>query len=188
MTPLRVSLAVALVGGLLANGDLAAQVRAELRGGLAVGSHTGTAAGLDIAPSVSFEALIVKPLGERLSVYGGLVRTGFGCEEGFCLERDVTVTGTHGALGVELGREGPWLRLGALFGRTEVGTEGEPSDLGPGVHVGAGLRWGSGRVLFMPGASYRWLSANSPAGSEHAVALALDLGLSVRLGSVSSGS
>jgi hypothetical protein len=80
-------------------------------------------------------------------------------------------------------RGSPWLRLGLLFGSTEVGTEGESPDAGPGIHVGAGFTIGSGRVRFLPGVSYRWLAANTPSTSDHAVALGLDLGVRIRLGS-----
>jgi len=172
------------VGMLLIHGPAAGQTNLELRGGLAVGSHTGTAAGLDFAPALSFQALVLRQMKPGLSVYGAYVRTAFGCEEGFCLDRDLTVVGNHGALGVEMRRGSPWLRLGLLFGATEVGTEGESPDAGVGIHAGAGFTIGSGRVRFLPGASYRWLSANTPSTSDHAVALALDLGVRIRLGSV----
>jgi hypothetical protein len=171
------------LGVLLLHGAAAGQTNVEIRGGLAVGSHTGTAAGLDFAPSLSYQALVLRQMAPGLSVYGGYVHTAFGCEEGFCLDRDLTVVGNHAALGVEVRRGSPWLRLGFLFGATEVGTEGEAPDAGAGVHVGGGFTIGSGRVRFLPGVSYRWLTANTPSSSDHAVALALDLGVGIRLGS-----
>jgi hypothetical protein len=37
-------------------------------------------------------------------------------------------------------------------------------------------------MRFTPGLSYRWLSAKTLSSSEHAVAVALDLGVGIRLG------
>lgn len=171
------------LGAVFVHGPAAGQTQAELRGGLTVGSHTATAAGLDFAPKPSYEALVLRRITPRLSVYGGYVHTAFGCEEGFCLDRDLTVTGNHGVLGAEVRGGGAWLRLGFLYGAVEVGTEGEPADPSPGIHAGAGFTFGSGRVRFLPGLSYRWLSAKTSSSSDHAVAVAVDLGVAIRLGS-----
>ena len=178
----EVLLAIGLA--MLLHGAAAGQTDVELRGGLAVGGHTGTAAGLDFAPSLSYQALVLRQMRPGVRIYGGYVRTAFGCEEGFCLDRDLTVGGNHAALGVEMRRGSPWLRLGLLFGSTEVGTEGESPDAGVGIHAGAGFTIGSGRVRFLPGVSYRWLTANTPSSSDHAVAFALDVGVGIRLGSM----
>lgn len=176
-------LPVALLGGLVVQGSASAQTHAEVRGGLTVGSHTATAAGLDIAPDLSFEALLVRQLRPWLGIYGGYMRTAFGCEEGFCLDRGLTVTGNHLVLGGEMRRGRPWLRLGLLFGVAEVGSEGEDPEAGIGIHAGAGLTVGVGRIRFLPGFSYRWMAAGTASSSGHAVAVALDLGVGVRLGS-----
>ncbi len=184
MNRLRVGLIVLALGSSLFQGKAAGQTHAELRGGLSIGSHTGTAAGLEAAPAFSFEALAVRQITPLLSVYGGFSRTAFGCEEGFCLDRDLTVTGTHGVLGAEAHKAWAWLRLGVLVGKTEVGTEGEAPDMGPGFHLGAGLSFGGERVRIRPGLYYRRMSANTPSSSDHAVALGADLGVAVRLGSV----
>jgi hypothetical protein len=117
----------------------------------------------------------------RLGLYGGYARTAFGCEEGFCLDRNLTVVGNHGVLGVQVSSQGPWLRLGVMMGTVAVGSEGEAGDLGAGIHGSAGLTLSSGRVRFLPALSYRWLSANSALGAGHAVALALELGMRYRL-------
>jgi len=183
MTSVPLRLIAIVLGAVLVPGPAAGQTHAEFRGGLTVGSHTATVAGLDVAPKLSYEVLIMRRMAPRLSVYGGYVRTAFGCEEGFCLDRDLTVTGSHGVLGAEVRAGGAWLRLGVLFGVTEVGREGEPADLGPGIHAGAGFTFGSGRVRFSPGLSYRWLSAKTPSSSDHAVAVTMDFGVGIRLGS-----
>lgn len=172
------------LGAALVHGPAAAQTRAELRAGYTVGSHSGTAAGLDMAPALSYEALVVRPITPLLSVYGGYTRTTFGCEEGFCQDRDLTVTGSHAVLGAEARKAWAWLRLGLLVGKMEVGGEGESPDLGPGVHVGAGITLGSGLLSFRPGVSYRWMGASTPSSSDHAVAVAGELGVGILLGSV----
>ena len=178
----RALLLGAMMGGVLLHGSVAAQTQAEFRGGLTVGSHSASAAALDVAPSVSFDLVIRRQVLPSFAVFGGFFRTAFGCEEGFCTDRDLTVVGNHGALGAEWGRGGPWLRAGVLFGSTKVGSEGEASDLGIGVHGAGGLTIGAGRMRFLPGVSYRWWSASTPSASDHAVALALDLGVAFQLG------
>ena len=182
MSSLYVRLVAIALGAALVHSPAAGQTHAELRAGYTVGSHSGTAAGLDMAPALSYEALVIHRLTPLLSVYGGYARTAFGCEEGFCQDRELTVTGNHGVLGAEARKEWAWARLGVLLGVTEVGTEGESPDMGPGLHLGAGFTLGSGRLSLMPGVSYRWLSGKTPSGSDHAVALAGELGVAIRFG------
>jgi len=181
MIPGFTVVSVGVLCALLLSTPLSGQIDVEVRGGAAIGSHTGTAAGLDRLPRFSYEALVLLGVKPGVGVYGGFVRTAFGCEEGFCLDRDLTVVGQHGAVGVELTRGSPWLRLGLLVGVTEVGTEGEASDLGLGVHGALGFTIGSGRVRFLPGLSYRRFSAGSQASPDHATAVTVDLGVRVRM-------
>jgi len=182
MRSVRVRLIVLALGALVVHGQASGQTFAELRGGATVGSHSGTAAGRENEPSPSFEALVLRQVTPLFRIYGGFARTSFGCKEGFCLDRNLTITGNHGVLGAEAHKAGAWLRLGLLVGKVEVGTEGESPDLGPGLHIGAGFALGSARVSLRPGVTYRWLSANTPSASDHAVALGADLGISVRFG------
>jgi hypothetical protein len=183
MSRVPVCLMAVVLGAVLVHSPAAGQTHAEFRGGISVGSHTATAAGFDVVPRFSYEALIMRRITPRFSAYGGYVGTAFGCEEGFCTDRELTVTGSHGVLGGEA-RAGPsWLRLGLLLGVTEVGTEGESADLGAGFHAGLGFTFGSDRVSLIPGLSYRWFSANTSSSSDHAVAVTLDLGVGIRLGS-----
>ena len=172
-----------LAATLAMTGSLAAQTHIEVRGGLSVGSHTATAAGLDMAPSFSYEVLVVRQTRPSLALFAGFAHTAFGCEEGFCTDRALTVTGNHGVAGVELRRGGPWVRFGALVGTAEVGSDGESPNLGVGIHAGAGLTIGAGRLRFLPGIANRWMKADTPSSADHASALALDLGIGVRLGS-----
>jgi hypothetical protein len=166
----------------LASTAAGAQTHAELRGGLSIGSHTATAAALETVPAFSYQALVVHRVSPRLSALGGYVRTAFGCAEGFCTGRDLTVTGGHALAGAEWGSGGPWFRVGLLFGATSVGTEGESADPGLGLMGGAGLAVGRGRVRLLPGVSYRWLIANTPSRDDHAVALTVDVGVSISFG------
>ena len=172
----------AVTAALLVHGTAGAQTQAEVRGGLTVGSHSASAAALDIAPAVSFDVVLKQQVTPSIAVFGGFFRTAFGCEEGFCKERNLTVVGNHGALGAEWGTDRAWLRAGALFGSTRVGTEGESAKPGIGAHAAAGLNIGIGRLRFLPGVSYRWMSAMTATSSDHAIALALDLGFGIRLG------
>lgn len=178
-----VAVALATLAGMaLAHAPAMAQMQAELRGGLTVGSHSGSAAALDIAPAMSFDVVVKRQIDPSLAVFGGFFRTAFGCEEGFCKGRDIMVVGNHGALGAEWSLGRPWMRCGLLFGTTHAGTEGEAPEAGVGVHAAAGLSIGAGRFRFLPGVSYRWLSAGTSSASDHAVALALDLGFGVQIG------
>ena len=178
----NVATAAALAASALTPGWAAAQIQAEVRGGLTVGSHSASAAALDIAPSMSFDVVVKSQMMPSIAVFGGFFRTAFGCEEGYCTDRDIMVVGNHGALGAEWSRGAPWIRAGLLFGTTQAGTEGEPSKPGIGMHAAAGLAIGGGRFRFLPGVSYRWLSASTASASDHAVALALDLGFGIRMG------
>ena len=177
----RIMLA-ALAGLALTHGSAAAQFQAEVRGGLTVGSISSSAAALDIAPLLSYDVIVKRQVMPSVSVFGGFFRTAFGCEEGFCTGKEISVVGNHGAVGAEWSGGVPWVRLGVLFGTTRAGTEGEAPDPGAGVHAAAGLAVGAGRFRFLPGVSYRWLSASTPSSSDHAIALALDLGFGIALG------
>ncbi len=174
--------AALLAGAALAPGRAGAQMQAEVRGGLTVGSHSGSAAALDIAPAMSFDVVVKRQMTPSVAVFGGFFRTSFGCEEGFCKDRDIVVVGNHGALGAEWAGGTPWVRAGLLFGTTQAGTLGEDPEPGMGLHAAAGLAIGSGRFRFLPGVSYRWLSAGTASAADHAVALALDLGFGISMG------
>ena len=160
----------------------------EVRAGASIGSHSASAAALDVIPKPSFDLVVKTEVIPTLSAFGGYYRTAFGCEEGFCTKRDLSVVGNHVALGAEWVPRlpqllfQPWLRAGFLFGTTEVGTEGDPPSAGMGADVGVGLQIAMGRVLVLPGASYRYLTANTESSTAEAVALSFHVGLGIRLG------
>jgi len=181
---------ILVLGAALAHAPAAAQMQVEARGGVTVGNHTANHSGLDIVPGVSLDVVIRREILRSVAVYGGYFRTSFGCEEGFCVDKDITVVGNHGALGVEWAPPGmeerpaqPWVRAGVMFGSTKAGTLGEDSpEAGIGFHMAAGLSVGSGQFRFLPGVSYRRLSATQGETTGHAVALAVDFGFAYRLG------
>lgn len=173
--------ATALAATVLA-APLRGQTRVEVRGGVTVGSHTATAAALEMKPALSWAALVTHRLRPRLGLFGGYLRTAFGCEEGFCTGRELTVVGNHGVVGVQASAGPAWARGGLLFGTTEVGTEGEAPDAGPGFLGAVGVSLGAGRVRLEPGLTLRWMSADTPSRSDHAVGVGADVGVSVRVG------
>ena len=177
MSRTGLALALGLAGTLFAGDGARAQTSLEVRSGLTVGNHTSTAAGLEWVPDLSHEVRIARRLRPQVSVSAGYVRTAFGCREGFCRGREPTVTGQHVTLGAELSRGWLWGRVGVLYGTTRVGTEGEAPKAGPGLEAGAGFRLRFGRLSVGPGLSWRRMSADTPSSTDHAVALAFDLGV-----------
>ena len=173
-----------LLGAALAHGSASGQMQAEVRGGLTIGSNSGSAAALEIAPSISFDVVVRRQILPSFAVFGGYFRTAFGCKDGFCKDQDpaITFVGNHGVLGVEWGSGGPWLRTGLMLGTTGAGSLGDPPSIGIGVHAAGGLSVGSGRFRFLPGLSYRWMAMKSASDDDHAVALSLDVGFAYQLG------
>ena len=189
------TLLVAIAAGALAPGSASAQlpdwlgqVGVEIRGGMSVGNHSESAAELELAYKPSFDLVVRSEVIPSLWAFGGYYRTAFGCVEGFCLERDITIAGNHGALGVEWVPRSPylsvgaWLRGGILVGTTRAGTEGEPPDIGIGFDFGAGLDRDFGLWSARPGVSYRYMMANTPSSSAYAIALSAHLGIAIPLG------
>ncbi len=75
-----------------------------------------------------------------------------------------------------------WLRTGLLVGTTRAGTEGDAPDIGFGVDFAVGFERDFGRWSALPGVSYRYLTANTPASSAYAIALSAHLGIAIGLG------
>ena len=158
-----------------------AQTAAEVRGGFMVGNHTSTAAGLEWVPEPSYEIRITRQVRSGIALSAGYIRTSFGCETGFCRGSEPTVTGDHAGVGAELSRGPVWARVGALYGAIRVGSGGEDPVAGLGLEAGAGIRIPVGRLRFGPGVSWRWMAADTPSRSDHAVALGIDLGVRLEL-------
>lgn len=178
---------VLVLAAALAHAPAAAQtgqMQAELRGGITVGNHTAHYSGLDIVPGLSLDVVVRRQIHSSFALYGGYFRTAFGCEEGYCEDRDpkISVVGNHGVLGVEWNARKPWIRGGIMFGSTRAGELGGDPSPGMGFHAAAGLTVGTGQFRFLPGLSYRWMSATQGDSEVHAVALAVDLGFAYSLG------
>lgn len=160
----------------------------EVRAGMSIGSHSASAAALEIVPKPSFDVVVKSEVIPTVSAFGGYYMTAFGCEEGFCTKRDLSVVGNHVALGAQWAPHlprllfQPWVRAGVLYGTTEAGTEGESPSAGIGADFGVGLEASVGRIFVLPGVSYRYLSANTESSTAEAVALSFHLGLGFRLG------
>ena len=131
---------------------------------------------------MSFDVVVKRQMTPAIAVFGGFFRTAFGCEEAFCKTERSRSWGTTERSGRRWSHGAPWIRAAVLFGTTQAGTEGEAPEAGIGLHAAAGLAIGAGRFRFLPGVSYRWLSASTPSASDHAVALALDLGFGIQMG------
>ena len=186
---LAIACCVPAPGGAAAQlSDWLGRAGVEVRGGVSVGNHSESAAALELTPEPSFDVVLKTEIISTLSVFGGYYRTAFGCVEGFCTGRDITVVGNHGAVGALWVPDipqlpmGPWIRAGLLMGTTRAGTEGDPPDIGFGFEFGAGLQRRFGRVQAFPGVSYRYLTANTPSSSAYAVALSAHLGIAIGLG------
>lgn len=169
--------ALTLLGLLVLCGPAHAQISVEFKNALTVGNHTATRAAFELEPAYSFEILVAKRVGPIATLYAGYSQTSFGCAEGFCEGRDVTVSGSHGTVGVEVNKGLSWLRFGLLFGTTTVNETSEGVKSGVGFRGGAGVTFPMSRLRIRPGVSYSWMSANSADRDDHATALSLELGI-----------
>lgn len=136
-----------------------AQVAVELRAGAAIGNHLPAAAGLETSTRPSLAASVeVSPL-SFLSLYGTYVRSAFGCQEGFCEDRDVTVTTSGVGAGGRLHLPRlPWVRAGVVHLATSVAADDGDHTIpaGPAFDLGTGLTLRVGGVLeLLPGITYR---------------------------------
>lgn len=157
-------------------------LRVEFLGGMTIGSHTASAAALDMAPSVSLgvgaSMSVWRP---DFAVFAAYQRAAFGCEEGYCLNRGYTVTGNHGAVGLEWAPRRAWMRAGLLFGVVTAGDAG--SNFGIGVLGAGGFTLDAGKLRLKPGVSYRWMqAATETEPNAKAIALGLEFGLDYLLG------
>lgn len=155
-----------------------AQMEVEARGGLAVGSHSTTLAGLEILPRPAGELLLKYHMAVDYTAFAGYAGTSFGCETAFCSER-TTISGNHLVAGIEYHHEWLWGRVGGLLGAVAI--EGT-TNTGMGAYAAGGLRLYTGPIVTLPGISYKYMKA----GDAHAVSFGLNLGIEVPI-SLSSG-
>lgn len=157
----------------------------ELRGGAAVGSYTATAAALDVLPAPSFGAVLEARLSGPFSAYLGFTRSSFGCEEGFCAARDVSLTSQGLVAGARWDPGLPWLRAGLAFQslRLTADDQEETSDLGIGWDLAGGIEIPvARRFRLRPGLTYRRHAAATDQGDGEVALIALELGVAVGLG------
>lgn len=157
----------------------------ELRAGASVGSYTETGAGLEILPSPSFAVVLEARLTESLAGYAGVTRSTFRCEEGFCSDRDVSLTSQGLILGGRWWRGLPWVRAGLALQslRLSTDTQAETSEPGIGWDLAGGVEIPVGRrVRIRPGLTYLRHQAATEQGEGHVAVLALEVGLVVGLG------
>lgn len=157
----------------------AQQWAVEVRGGAAVGNYTATEAGLDMAPRLSFGATVERRLLPMVSVYVGVNRSAYGCEEALCTDRDVTLTSQGVTAGGRFTVGVAWVRAGlameALRVESAVSAETYDPGLGWNLAVGAAIPVGRG-FRIRPGISY----VRHGVEEDHAALLAAELGVAMR--------
>lgn len=175
-------LAVALLA--LPPSAAAQQVKVELRAGAAVGNFSETDANLDLLPRPTYAAAVELWPTETLAAYASFNRSSFGCEEGFCTDRDVSLTSQGVVIG---GRWAPglaWVRAGLAVQSLDVRATGasESSEPGLGFELGAGVEFPVGDLFRLrPGVTYLRHGASTDLGDGHAALLALEVGVAVEL-------
>jgi hypothetical protein len=156
----------------------------ELSAGGAVGNYTETGAGLDLVPGPAFGARVELWAMPTLAGYAGVTRATFGCEEGICTGRDLSLTSQGLVVGAQWSPGIPWVRAGVAFqGLTIRDPDVEESfDPGLGFELSAGADvpvWGRFRVR--PGIVWLRHDASTDLGDGHVSLLALQLGVAMEL-------
>ena len=180
MVPLVLALAFT---GTVAAPAAAQRFAAELRGGAAIGNYTETGAGLDLVPGPSLAVTVELRFTELFSAYAGINRSGFGCNEGICTGRDVSLTSQGATVGARLTRGLFWGRAGvavqALRQSSDVATE--TSDPGIGWDLAGGVEVPVGRgFLLRPGLTYLRHQVPIDDVDAHAALLAVEVGIARR--------
>ena len=181
---LAMMLAAPAIGVAGANLLAAQDVSLELRGGAAIGNYSESGAGLEWEPGPSFAAEAQLEVRPRLAVYAGFARSSFGCEEGFCTDRDATFTAQGITAGARWTSGLPWVRAGLAWQALELDATGGggSGDMALGFDLGAGVDFSLGRgVRARPGISYRRVGSSLDDEDGHFTLLTLELGAAVRI-------
>lgn len=155
-----------------------AQIAIEARAGGAVGNHAPALAGLETDPGLSLSAALeYRPL-SFASLYATFSRASFGCGEGLCAGREVSMAtqGFGGGVRLHPARL-PWVRVGALLYGTDTHADGETGSVSPslGYEVGGGFTLPfSDHFRMLPG-----LYLRSQSGEERSTLLGADVGFQV---------
>jgi hypothetical protein len=171
---------------LLAARPAAAQFTLEARAGFSVGNDEAAASRLEPRPRPAVSLGAEYAATRLLSVYAGVSRAAFGCEEGFCTRRDVSFASTGAEAGVRLHPPRlPWLRAGVLYHTLTATTRAGPAPGESAAGRGFGYEVGAGvtvpvlrRVRLLPGLSYR---THSAASGDHVSLVTAELGIALRM-------
>jgi opacity protein-like surface antigen len=179
-----VALATA-AAALTAAAPLAAQLSLEVRGGAAVGNASQSLSGLDMAPRPAFGAGFSLPVRGPATAYAAYTRSAFGCEEGFCIDRDVTFVSHGVSAGVRLEHgQLPYLQAGLLYHAldTRARTGGDSGEAGIGYELGVGYAVPlTPRIAVTPALTYRRHDAVSGGVDGYAALVTGEIGVRFRL-------
>lgn len=188
MRAVWMALAAAAVLAAPARGQ-AERLAVEVRAGASAGNYAGAASDFTFAPGLSLGLSVSYALTDRIGVYGGISRSGFGCETGFCEGRTVGFVSRGVDAGVELRLPlpaAPWIRAGLVRhslrydagGIAGEAAEGEEAS-GVGFSAAGGVELPLGRRLSLtPGLRY----VRYGAAADDGVALLVgDVGLEIRM-------
>ncbi|HST58660.1 MAG TPA: outer membrane beta-barrel protein [Longimicrobium sp.] len=162
----------------------------EVRGGASAGNYAGAASDFEVAPLPSLSATASYGVTERIGVYAGISHSSFGCDTGFCADREMRFSSGGLDGGVELRlpvAASPWLRAGlvshSLHFHSGVAQESEARDgqetSGVGFSAAGGVELRLGRRLSVtPGVRYVRYGA---AGDDGVALLVGDVGLKIRM-------
>ncbi|MEJ2503389.1 MAG: hypothetical protein P8177_08780 [Gemmatimonadota bacterium] len=179
--------ALAIGAALAAAGTAGAQaLTVELRAGAAIGNYSETEAGLETVPGLALAGQVEAAVSGSVAAYAAFTRATFGCEDGFCTGRDVTLTSQGLTAGVRWTPWWAWARAGLAYQWLDLEAGGEDpthADPGLGFDLGVGLAFDlPGRVELRPGVTYRRHAANTEDGDGTAAVLAAEIGVAVGLG------
>jgi hypothetical protein len=167
------------------------RISVELRGGASAGNYAGAASDFEVLPGAAVGAAVSYAATERLSVYAGYTRGSFGCDTGFCADRDVTLTSHGMEAGVRYGfasvalprlSVAPWVSLGLVDHSLAVDVDevpGRDDANGFGFSAGAGMELPvRPRLSLTPGIRYVRYGA---ADDDGVAMLVADVGLRIRM-------
>jgi hypothetical protein len=171
-----------------AAGQVPGVLGVEARAGAAVGSYAPTSAGLQMAPEPAWHLALSWGPSRMIGAYAAYSSVGFGCDEGFCREYDVSFV----SRGVSLGARAeapvagaPWVRAGVLLHELDQRWGGaQPAgsataDTDTGFEAAAGMSWRAGPGLEVgPSLHLGFLPTRGEDGvTDRAFFVGLDLGV-----------
>lgn len=172
-----VVLAALALAGLVSAPVAGQRLALEVKGGGAVGNYTAARSGLDVLPGPVFGAALEVWATPSVAGYVGFTRSSFGCEEGFCINRDVSYTTQGLTVGARWSPGLPWARAGLVFQGLDIEAREGGGTSGPalGIELAGGAEITVGdRVGLRPGLAYVRHGASTDLGDGHVAMLALE--------------